>query len=150
MAALFQCLREGSDPPPGFVVVTGSPLEYGPRVEAFLASRGFPFSALLLRHLGPRTMKGYKEPVLRALLSTFPQRVVLVGDSGERDPEIYALMRREFPGRVAAIFIHDVGRSSDASRFEGMVLFANGAQAARVAAEWGLLAKECAEQVPGR
>jgi phosphatidate phosphatase APP1 len=94
-------------------------------------------------------MKGYKEPVLRALLSTFPQRVVLVGDSGERDPEIYALMRREFPDRVAAIFIRDVGRSSDASRFEGMVLFATAADAARVAADRGLLPRECAGQVPG-
>jgi phosphatidate phosphatase APP1 len=146
MAALFRCLREGSAPPPGFVIVTGSPLEYGPRLEAFLARAGFPFSALVLRHLGPGTLKGYKEPALRKLLSTFPQRVVLVGDSGERDPETYALIRREHPGRVTAIFIHDVGRSADPSRFDGMVLFATAADAARAAAGRGLVRAECADR----
>jgi phosphatidate phosphatase APP1 len=146
MAPFFRCLAEGNDPPPAFAVVSGSPLEYGPRVEAFLARDGFPFAALLLRHLGPRTMTGYKEPVLRALLARFPQRVVLVGDSGERDPEIYAALRREFPGRVAAVFIHDVGRSADPARFEGMVLFTHGADAARAAAARGLLPAACAER----
>lgn len=146
MAAFFGCLREGSAPPPGFAVVSGSPLEYGPRIQVFLAGRGFPFAALLLRHLGPGTLKGYKEPAIRALLSRFPQRVVLVGDSGERDPEVYALVRREFPDRVAAIFIHDVGRSADATRFEGMILFRSGADAARAAAARGLLPAACAER----
>lgn len=145
MAAFFRCLRDGSDPAPAFAIVSGSPLEYGPRVEAFLARAGFPFAALALRHLGARTLKGYKEPAIRALLSRFPQRVVLVGDSGERDPEVYATIRREHPERVAAIFIHDVGRSADPGRFEGMVLFATGADAARAAAARGLLQAACAD-----
>jgi phosphatidate phosphatase APP1 len=146
MAPFFRCLAEGNDPAPGFAVVSGSPLEFGPRVEAFLARGGFPFAALVLRHLGPKTLAGYKEPAIRALLARFPQRVVLVGDSGERDPEIYAALRREAPGRVAAIFIHDVGRSADPARFEGMVLFTTGADAARAAAARGLLPAACAER----
>jgi phosphatidate phosphatase APP1 len=145
MAALFRCLAEASDAP-GFAIVSGSPLEYGPRVEGFLAARGFPFAALALRHLGAGTMSGYKEPAIRALLSRFPHRVVLVGDSGERDPEVYAAIRREFPDRVAAILIHDVGRSADPARFEGMVLFATAAEAARAAAEKALLPAACAER----
>jgi len=146
MAAFLHCLREGNQPPPGFVVVTGSPLEYGARLEAFLSKAGFPFSALVLRKLGPGTLKGYKEPAIRKLLSTFPQRVVLVGDSGERDPEVYALIRREFPDRVAAIFIHDVGHDADPGRFEGMVLFARTADAARAAAARGLVRPECVDR----
>ena len=146
MAALFRCLREGNEPPPGFVIVTGSPLEYGARLEAFLAKAGFPFSALVLRKLGPGTLKGYKEPAIRKLLSSFPQRVVLVGDSGERDPEVYALIRREFPDRVAAIFIHDVGRSTKPRRFEGMVLFTHAADAGRAAAAQGLVRTECVDR----
>jgi phosphatidate phosphatase APP1 len=144
MAAFFRCLREASDPPPGFAVVSGSPLEYGPRIEAFLAKHGFPFSALVLRHLGPGTLKGYKEPAIRALLSRFPQRLVLVGDSGERDPEVYAQIRREHPDRVAAIFIHDVGGKVSPGRFEGMVRFVAAADAARAATGQGLLSSECA------
>jgi phosphatidate phosphatase APP1 len=146
MAALFRCLA-GNAPAPGFAVVSGSPLEYGPRVEAFLAARGFPFAALALRHLGARTMSGYKEPAIRALLARFPQRLVLVGDSGERDPEVYATIRREHPDRVAAILIHDVGRSADPARFDGMIVFATGADAARAAAAKGLVTAACAERV---
>jgi phosphatidate phosphatase APP1 len=146
MPALFRCLAEGNAPAPGFAVVSGSPLEYGPRVEAFLAARGFPFAALALRHLGSGTMSGYKEPAIRALLSRFPQRLVLVGDSGERDPEVYATIRREHPDRVAAILIHDVGRSADPGRFPGMILFATAADAARALVARGLIPGACAER----
>lgn len=145
MPAFFRCLAEVGDPPPGFAIVSGSPIEYATRVEAFLAARSFPFAAVFLRHLGPGTAKGYKEPVLRALLSRFPQRVVLVGDSGERDPEVYAKIRDEFPDRVAAVFIHDVGRSADRSRFPGMMLFSTGRDAARAAAAQGLVRAGCAD-----
>ena len=34
-----------------------------------------------------------------------------VGDSGERDPEVYAQLQAELPDRVLATYIHDVGRS---------------------------------------
>jgi phosphatidate phosphatase APP1 len=146
MAPFFRCLAEGNVPAPGFAVVSGSPLEFGPRVEGFLAKGGFPFAALVLRHLGPGTLRGYKEPAIRALLARFPHRVVLVGDSGERDPEIYAALRTEYPGRVAAIFIHDVGPRGDPARFEGMVLFGTGADAARAAAARGLLPAACVER----
>lgn len=143
MAAFYRCLAEGSAPAPGFAVVTGSPYRYAARMEAFLAREGFPFAALHLRHLGPRTLTGYKEPAIRALLSRFPQRVVLVGDSGERDPEVYARIREEFPGRVAAIFVRDVGRSTDPARFAGMVPFRTAADAARAAAARGLAGADC-------
>jgi len=145
MAAFFRCLRDVADPPPGFAFVTGSPVEFGPRVESFLVHNGFPFAGLHLRQLGRKTISGYKEPVLRSLLSRFPQPFVLVGDSGEKDPEVYARIREEFPGRVAAIFIHDVGRAADPARFKGMVVFRTGTDAARQAAALGLLRASCLE-----
>lgn len=146
MAGLLRCLLEGTRPAAGAVVVSGTPVSLAPRVEAFLALNGFPFAALALRHLRPRTLEGYKEPVLRSLLSRFPQAVVLVGDSGERDPEIYGALRAEFPGRVAAIFIRDVGRPSEASRFEGMYLFKEAEAAAREAAAHGVADTACVER----
>jgi phosphatidate phosphatase APP1 len=33
---------------------------------------------------------------------------VLIGDSGERDPEIYADVVREYPGRILAVYIREV------------------------------------------
>ncbi len=146
MAAFLRCALEGTRPAAGAVVVSGTPVELAPRVQAFLAAGGFPFAGLRLRDLGPRTLAGYKEPVLRELLSGFPQAVVLVGDSGERDPEIYAALRAEFPGRVAAIFIRDAGGDAGPGRFEGMFLFSEAEAAAREAAAHGLADPACVEQ----
>ncbi len=42
---------------------------------------------------------------------------ILIGDSGQRDPEIYAEIVREHPGRVLAIYLRNV---SDAARREGI------------------------------
>jgi uncharacterized protein DUF2183 len=71
---------------------------------------------------------------------------VLVGDSGERDPEIYAALRAEFPGRVAAIFIRDAGRAEDPRRFERMFLFKEPEAAAREAAAVGVADLACVER----
>ena len=51
----------------------------------------------------------YKTPVIEPLLQRFPGRqFVLVGDSGERDPEIYAALARKFPMQVTRICIRNV------------------------------------------
>jgi phosphatidate phosphatase APP1 len=43
------------------------------------------------------------------LLSTYPDLpFVLIGDSGERDPEIYHQIVHEHPERILAIYIRDV------------------------------------------
>jgi phosphatidate phosphatase APP1 len=54
---------------------------------------------LLLRRSG-------KVHVIRSLLKAYPQRrFLLVGDSGERDPEIYGAMARRYPQQVAGVYI---------------------------------------------
>ncbi len=146
MADFYRCLHESSNPPPGFAIVTGSPATYGPRLEAFLGRAGFPFAALHLRRLAPGTLSGYKEPVLRRLLSLFPQPFLLIGDSGEHDPETYSRIREEFPGRIAAVFVRDVGKSADPARFRDMVLFRKAGDAAREAAARGFLSQLCLER----
>jgi methyltransferase (TIGR00027 family) len=62
-----------------------------------------------LRNLGRGTLSGYKEPVLARLAERFPQRFVLVGDSGERDPEISVSFARAHPGRVLAAYARRAG-----------------------------------------
>jgi hypothetical protein len=50
-----------------------------------------------------------KATVIRAIVNLFPQRrFVLIGDSGEKDPEIYGDVARRFPDRVSAIFIREM------------------------------------------
>src|SRR3712207_4319126 len=51
----------------------------------------------------------YKLGIIRALLRTYPGLpFVLIGDSGEEDPEIYHQAAREHPGRIRAVYIRDV------------------------------------------
>lgn len=123
MPQLMRCLREGKQERPAFALVSGSPVQFVPRTSRFLFKHDFPPFGLYLRELGPNTLSDYKQPIIRALLKAVPQNVVLVGDSGERDPEIYAQIREEFPGRVKAIAIHDVGRLEGDERVKDMLVF---------------------------
>lgn len=145
MADFYRCLRTGrrGGPPPGFALVSGSPVQYGPRILRFLARHGFPHFGLALRRLSPATLRGYKQPRIRDLLGLVRAPAVLVGDSGEHDPEVYAEVRAAAPGRVLAVYIRDVGRSQDPARFEGMVLFREPAEAAWDAAARGLASEAC-------
>ncbi len=142
MAAFYGCMKVPAAP--AFALVSGSPVQYLPRIRTFLARNGFPEGfGLYLRDLGPKTLSGYKQPAIRRLLQQFPQPVVLVGDSGEKDPEVYAQIREEFPGRVKAIYIRDAGRTEDKGRFQGMVLFRETRDAATHAAGAGLADPAC-------
>ena len=143
MPEFYRCLRAERPAPPPFALVSGSPVQYLPRIRAFLGRHGFPAFGLYLRDLGPGTLQDYKQPVIRALLKALPQPVVLVGDSGERDPEVYGQIRTEFPQRVAAIYIRDAGRAADPKRFADMVLFKAPSEAARDAATRGLADAAC-------
>jgi phosphatidate phosphatase APP1 len=62
-----------------------------------------------------RPVKGV---AIKQLMLAFPRRkFVLVGDSGERDPEIYGALARRFPLQVAGVFIREIAeRPMDAKR----------------------------------
>ncbi len=142
MAAFYGCMKQPTAP--AFALVSGSPVQYLPRIRKFLDRHGFPTGfGLYLRDIGPTTLSGYKQPAIRRLLQQFSQPVVLVGDSGEKDPEVYAQIRDEFPGRVKAIYIRDAGRTEEASRFKDMVLFKESGAAAVHAASAGLADAAC-------
>ena len=51
----------------------------------------------------------YKLAQIREIMGTYPSLpFVLVGDSGQEDPEIYGELVTEFPGRIFAIYIRNV------------------------------------------
>ena len=60
------------------------------------------------------------------LFENLPEReFVLVGDSGEKDPEVFAQIRDKFPGRVRKIFIRDVvdeRNKAGSTRLQGMAV----------------------------
>lgn len=149
MAAFYGCLAQDKPARPAFALVSGSPVQYLGRIASFLGRHAFPTFGLYLRDLGPNTLSGYKQPVIRELLKTLPQPVVLVGDSGEHDPEVYRELQAEFPGRVKAVYIRNAGKAGDPKRFEGMVLFAHARDAAADAVGRGLASRACVDAAFG-
>lgn len=143
MSAFYGCLKDDKPARTGFALVSGSPAQYVHRVRQFLSKHGFPLFGIYLRDLGPSTLSNYKQPVIRSLLEQLPNDVVLVGDSGEHDPEVYREMQAEFPERVKAIYIRDAGKAADPKRFEGMVLFRTPREAALDAVKKGLATAQC-------
>jgi hypothetical protein len=118
-----------------FHYVSASPWQLYPPLADFARRHGFPAGSFHLKYA--RILDGtvlnlfqspetYKPGVIEPLLERFPKRrFVLVGDSGERDPEIYAALARKFPGQIVRILIRDVtGEAADAPRygrvFEGL------------------------------
>ncbi|MFT3706610.1 MAG: DUF2183 domain-containing protein [Archangium sp.] len=146
MSDFYACLEEDKTDRPGFALVSGSPAQYVHRVRDFLTGHKFPVFGVYLRDLGPGTLSNYKQPVIRALLKELPNAAVLVGDSGEHDPEVYSQMRLEFPERVKAIYIRDAGHATDAKRFTDMFLFKKPVEAALDAVKKGLASKTCVDQ----
>lgn len=58
-----------------------------------------------------RRGKGHKEALIRRMLALYEDiPIVLIGDSGQRDPEIYAAVVKENPGRILAVYIRNVSR----------------------------------------
>ena len=59
-----------------------------------------------------RSSETFKYTTIESLLKTYPQRkFILVGDSGEKDPEIYANIARRHGPQVRHIFIRNVSRN---------------------------------------
>lgn len=78
----------------------------------FMDYHRLPRGPLLLRDIGLREAPAldHKTAAVRQLLETYPELpFVLIGDSGERDPEIYLATAALYPGRVRAIYIRDLG-----------------------------------------
>ncbi len=112
----------------GYFYLSGSPQNFYLRIQSYLAHNKFPAGPLLLKNLGDDNMtkqQGYKVERLEGLLQALPSmRIVVIGDSGEHDPEIYAELRKKHPERVVGIVIRKTpGSNVAASRFAGMTTF---------------------------
>jgi phosphatidate phosphatase APP1 len=106
VAAFYRALHGGVNP---FFYVSKSPWNlYAPLVE-YLEVQGLPQGPLLLRDFGWRSQKNHKLKMIEEILTTYPKLpFVLIGDSGEHDPEIYADIVQRFPKRIRAVYIRSV------------------------------------------
>ena len=90
--------------------VSSSPWNLHAFLSAFLRHREFPWGPVLLRDLlGTDAGREPKHGRIEEILDLHPQlKFVLIGDSGEKDPEIYAEIVRTHPGRILAVYIREV------------------------------------------
>ncbi|GAB4015016.1 App1 family protein [Spirosoma koreense] len=96
--------------------VSSSPWNLYDLLVDFFRIQGIPKGPLLLRdfsmNLNLLSSEGHhthKLAMIRKILDVNPQLpFVLIGDSGQQDPEIYAQIVKEHPGRIRAIYIRDV------------------------------------------
>ncbi len=104
---LYSDLTAGANP---VFYVSSSPWNLYPFLISFLEHRDFPRGPVLLRDLlGTESGRETKAVRLHEILDLHPDlRFVLLGDSGEHDPEIYADLVREYPDRVIAVYIREV------------------------------------------
>ena len=109
VAAFYRALHRGRNP---FFYVSKSPHNlYVPLLE-FLERQRLPAGPLLLRDYGLRMQKDHKARAIADILGTYPAlRFILIGDSGEQDPEIYADIVGRFPERIRVIYIRSIDRS---------------------------------------
>ena len=101
-----------------FHFVSSSPWQLYTPLQEFLAAAGFPDSALNLKAVRFRDAslldlfkKGTetKPRVIEKILAAYPSRFfVLVGDSGEQDPEVYAALLRKYPQQILKAYIRNV------------------------------------------
>lgn len=127
MADIYNSLAK-YDARTSFHYISGSPHQLYPVLQDFLRDNEFPKGSLHLRRVkiheelfakGSTTQR-HKLIEIRALLEQFPQRqFVLIGDSGESDPETYAEAVKAYPKQIIGIYIRDVtGQMADNDRYQ--------------------------------
>lgn len=132
MAKAYQKLEsEGAS----FHYLSSSPWQLFEPLDNFRARSGFPEGTFHLRIYRPKSIgsnldlvgdsQPHKVGNLRRVLNDLKEReFILIGDSGEKDPEVYGEMAREFPGRIKAIYIRrvagaDLSKERFARAFDG-------------------------------
>jgi hypothetical protein len=111
-----------------FHYVSASPWQLYAPLSEFVQQHGFPAGTFHLKSFRPQgtglrnvlaNPERTKRRAIEAVFEAFPRRqCILVGDSGERDPEMYGMLAREHPKRVRRVLIRDVtGEAPDAGRF---------------------------------
>ncbi|MBA2692457.1 MAG: DUF2183 domain-containing protein [Rubrobacter sp.] len=165
VGAFYHALRRGrggASRNPVFYV-SSSPWNIYDFLVDFMDAHGLPPGPIFLKDWSPTVLgkhEDHKLTLIRTLLSTYPNLpFVLLGDSGQKDPEIYAEAAAENPDRIKAIYIRDVSgedRKNEVERTAEKLLAAtaipmklskDSAEAAEHAHSLGLVSPEGVREV---
>ncbi len=112
-----------------FHYVSSSPWQLFHDIQVFMKDYGFPdaiFHMKTIRLKDTSLFKIFEDPVeskrilVEGILNNYPKhKFILVGDSGEKDPEIYGLVTRKYPDLIMGIAIRDItGESRESKRYQ--------------------------------
>ena len=168
VAAFYRALQRGPDDKgvnPIFYV-SSSPWNFYDLFEGFMEAHDVPAGPIFLKDFGFTKDKffksGHQEHKLeriRQLLEIYPELpFVLIGDSGQQDPETYRQIAGEMPERIRAVYVRDVTppkrdrevrKMAEAVEAEGtpFVLAQDTEEAADHAHRHGLITEDALEDV---
>ena len=123
VAELYDALQRGHAQMPlnPIFYISSSPWNLHELLVDFLKLNDVPQGPLLLRDVGVDRTKfikekghGHKLEKALRLMDEYPDLpFVLIGDSGQEDPAIYAEVAQRRPGRTKAIYIRDIDPDTD-------------------------------------
>ncbi|WP_349740150.1 App1 family protein [Maribacter sp.] len=118
--------KTGQEANPIFYV-SHSPWNLYRYLELFLKTNNFPKGPILLRSMASfkrrskSDEKPQKQKEINNLLKAYPNLpFILIGDSGEKDGDIYQEVSTLFPGRIKAIYLRSVNHSKRMKRVENL------------------------------
>lgn len=134
VSALYEALHRGRNP---IFYVSSSPWNLYELLHDFMALQKIPHGPMFLQDWGIdehtfllASHRQHKLEQIRLLLDYYPElRFVMIGDSGQHDPEIYLEVIRSHPERILAAIIRDV---TDAARDEAVNRITDEARSAGV------------------
>lgn len=107
-----------------FHYVSASPWQLYPSLRLFMEEH-YPKGCYSLRHFRAidksfiafiRSSMNYKIKAISHIIQRYPEHAfILIGDSGEKDPEVYAQIYRKFPENIQQILIREVADSDRSS-----------------------------------
>lgn len=117
VASFYHELHQEKNP---MFYVSSSPWNLYDVLVEFLDVNAIPLGPLLLRDWGvsareslPTSHASHKLGLIQQILDTYPALpFILIGDSGQEDPEIYSRIVLAYPGRILAVYIRDVSGGS--------------------------------------
>lgn len=127
MAHLYAGVAAKAGATAPIIYLSASPRQLHASIAEFLRRNDFPPGVLITKRIGhDRDSEplldqfAYKTAKIEDILARLPGvRFILVGDDGERDPEIYDWVRQHHPERVEAIWIRHVSPDPKRARPEG-------------------------------
>lgn len=118
VAALYRAFQAGASGAAGNPIfyVSSSPRNLFLLLVEFFQFQGIPLGPLFLKDYGldrdqifTSGHEDYKLAQIETILNTYPDLpFLLVGDSGQKDPEIYAEAVERYPERIRAVYVRDV------------------------------------------